>query len=339
MGTSLSRNDLMKWGVSFGIAIVCLLIPESALITWNVKVFLAITVLGLAFAAFEIVPTIVIAIIMPALWILCKVTTVEVVLSSWVNTTPLMIVGAFFMAVTLEQSGLLRRVAFILMCKVKGSYLGLLTAIFLVTVFLNILTSGRGYIIMIALSLGLCVTMDGMQKKLGAGLTSAVIIGGCTSHIYTYQASGWGVLSQMASEFVPPGTINPLSIILHNWPMFFVSFILVFVAARMFKPENGLGEITWFKNQLAKMGKVSRREKVNGFMLVLVLLYTFTVDIHGLDLNLGYALIPWIVYLPFLEGADKDTVRKINFDIVFFCCCMYEYWYSSLKPWFWNGYW
>ena len=71
------------------------------------------------------------------------------------------------------------------------------------------------------------------------------------------------------------------------------------------------------------MGKISRREKVNAFMLVLVLIYIFGVDIHKLDVNLGFALIPWIVYLPFLEGADDKTVRKINFDMVFFVtACM-----------------
>lgn len=323
MGTSLSKGDLIKWGISVALGAVCLLIPESELITWDVKLFLAITVLNLAFAAFEIVPTIMISVIMPVLWMLCNVTTVDVVLSSWLNTTPLMIVGAFFMAVSLESCGLLRRIAFYLMCKVKASYLALLFAIFLVTVLLNVLTSGRGYIIMGALALGLCASLDGMQKKLGAGLASAVMAGGCTSHIYTYQASGWGVLSQMASGHVTPGTVNPLTIIIHNWPMFFVSFILIIVAAKMFKPEEGLGELSWFKEQLAKMGKITRREKVNAFMLALVLIYTFTVNIHGLDINLGYALIPWIVYLPFFEGADKDTWKKINFDVIFFVvACM-----------------
>ena len=323
MTTSLSRTQLIQWGICFLLAIACLLIPESELITRNAKLFFLVTVFGLALAAFELVPTILISVMMPALWMILNVAPVSVVLSSWTNTTPLMIVGAFFMAASLEESGLLRRVAYYLMCKAKGSYLALLMSLFLVTVFLNVLTSGRGYLVTAPLAVGLCVTLGGMQKNLGAGLAAAVMVGGCTSHIYTYQASGWGVLMQMASNYVGPTDITPLSIMYHNWPMFFVSFILIWISAKMFKPEGGLGEVVYFQERLEEMGKISRREKVNAFMLVLVLIYIFGVDIHKLDVNLGFALIPWIVYLPFLEGADDKTVRKINFNMVFFVtACM-----------------
>lgn len=202
MTTSLSRTQLIQWGICFLLALACLLIPESELITRNAKLFFLVTVFGLALAAFELVPTILISVMMPALWMILNVAPISVVLSSWTNTTPLMIVGAFFMAVSLEESGLLRRVAYYLMCKAKGSYLALLMSLFLVTVLLNVLTSGRGYLVTAPLAVGLCVTLGGMQKNLGAGLAAAVMVGGCTSHIYTYQASAWGVLMQMAGNYV-----------------------------------------------------------------------------------------------------------------------------------------
>lgn len=323
MHTTMSKNQLIKWAASFILAALCLLIPETSLFTGQVKAFLAITVLCLAFAAFDVVPMITISILLPVLWILCQVTTVDVVMSSWLSTTPLMIVGAYFMAISMEQSGLLRRIAFYLMCKVKGSYFTLLMAVFLASVLINLFTSGRAYVIMIALALGLCLSLNGMQKNLGAGLTSAVIVGGCTSHMYTYQASAWAILSQAASDYVEPSAVNPLTIIMHNWPMFFISIGLVWLTSKMFKPEEGLGEFTWFQEQLTKLGPISRREKANIFMLVLVLLYTFTVNFHGLDLSYGFALIPWIVYLPFVEGADAETVKKLDLSVVFFAMsCM-----------------
>lgn len=224
-------------------------------------------------AAFEIVPTLMISLLMPALWMILKVAPASVVLSPWLTTTPLMVVGALFMAATLEDCGLLRRLAYYLMCKVKGSYMGLLFSITIVTVILNILTSGRGYLIMGPLAIGLCVSLNGMQKNLGAGLAAAVMVGGCTSHVYTYQASGWGVLMQMAGNYVGPTDITPLSIMMHNWPMFFVSLIVIFIAGKMFKPEEELGEITYFQMKLQEMGKITRREKVNGLMLAIILVY------------------------------------------------------------------
>ncbi len=320
---TVSKNYLIKWAIIIGLTLACFLIPEGGIITMNVKLFFAITVFGLALAAFEIVPTLMISLLMPALWMILKVAPANVVLSPWMTTTPLMIVGAFFMAASLEDCGLLRRLAYYLMCKVKGSYMGLLFSIMIVTVILNILTSGRGYLIMAPLAVGLCMSLDGMQKNLGAGLASAVMVGGCTSHVYTYQASGWGVLMQMAGNYVGPTDITPLSIMLHNWPMFFVSLVIIFIAGKMFKPENGLGEITYFQTKLDEMGSISRREKINGVMLAIVLVYIFGVGWHKLDVNLGFAIIPWMVYLPFLNGADANTVRKINLEVVFFVtACM-----------------
>ena len=320
---TVSKSYLIKWAIIIGLTLACFLIPEGGIITMNVKLFFAITVFGLALAAFEIVPTLMISLLMPALWMILKVAPANVVLSPWMTTTPLMVVGALFMAATLEDCGLLRRLAYYLMCKVKGSYMGLLFSIMVVTVILNILTSGRGYLIMAPLAVGLCVSLDGMQKNLGAGLASAVMVGGCTSHVYTYQASGWGVLMQMAGNYVGPTDITPLSIMLHNWPMFFVSLVIIFIAGKMFKPENGLGEITYFQTKLDEMGSISRREKINGVMLAIVLVYIFGVGWHKLDVNLGFAIIPWMVYLPFLNGADANTVRKINLEVVFFVtACM-----------------
>lgn len=324
MSTStLKRSDLIKWAICIILAAICFFIPESEIITSNVKWFLVITVLGLAITAFELVPTIVISVLMPVLWILLNVAPMETVLSSWVSTLPLMIVGAFFMAASLESCGLLRRIAFYLLCKVHGSYLTLLTSIYVISVFINIITSGRSYLIMAPLVFGLCVSMDGMQKKLGAGLASAVIVGSCTSHCFTYQASAWGILMQAGKDFVGPTDITPLSVLLHNWPMFVVAYLLIILASKMFKPEEGMGEISWFKEQLEKMGPISRREKVNAVMLIILLVYVFTVDFHGLDVNLGFAAIPWMVYLPGLNGATEDTVKKINFSMVFFIiACM-----------------
>lgn len=318
-----TRNEYIKWAICVVLGILCLLIPESEIFTINVKLFLMITVLGLSITAFELLPTIVVSVLMPVLWILLKVAPMETVLSSWVGTLPLMIVGAFFMAASLEQCGLLRRIAFFLLCKVHGSYLTLLCSIFVISVFINIITSGRSYLIMAPLVFGLCVSLDGMNKKLGAGLAAATMVGSCTSHMYTYQASALGIVIQAGKEYIGPTDITPLSIILHNCPMFFISFVLIFIAAKMFTPEEGLGEISWFEDQLKKMGKITREEKVNAFMLILLLIYVFTVDIHGLDVNLGFASIPWIVYLPFLKGADEKTIKKIDFSMVFFIiACM-----------------
>ena len=288
----LNRSQAVKWAISIILTVLILIIPEQGLYTHQIKLFLAITVFGLALAAFEIVPMMFISVVMPSLWVLCGVAPVATVMSPWTGTTFLMIMGALFMAATLEDCGLLRRVAYFLMCRVKGNYFSLLASIMVVGVIINILTSGRGYLIMAPLAAGLCVSLGGMNKRLGAGLATAVMLGGCTSHAYTYQATAWAVLLRLGADYIGPTDITPLGIILHNWPLFLVSLLILYIVSKWYKPEEGLGEVTYFQEQLSAMGKVTRKEKANTIMLVLTLIYIFTINIHKLDINLGFALIP-----------------------------------------------
>ena len=319
----LSRAQAIKWAISILLTVLILVVPEQGLYTHQIKLFLAITVFGLALAAFEIVPMMFISVVMPSLWVLCGVAPAATVMSPWTGTTFLMIMGALFMAATLEDCGLLRRVAYFLMCRVRGNYFSLLASIMVVGVIINILTSGRGYLIMAPLAAGLCVSLGGMNKRLGAGLATAVMLGGCTSHAYTYQATAWAVLLRLGADYIGPTDITPLGIILHNWPLFFVSLLILYIVSKWYRPEEGLGEVTYFQEQLSAMGKVTRKEKANTIMLVLTLIYIFTINIHKLDINLGFALIPWIVYLPFVNGADENTMKKMNLPIIFFiAACM-----------------
>lgn len=320
---SISRAEMIKWIITIVLAAVFLLVPEQGIYTAQVKMFMAITVGALALAAFELVPILFISILMPALWALFKVAPVAVIMSPWVGTTMIMIFGAYFMAASLERSGLLRRIAYYLMCKVKGNYFILLFSIMCVGIVMNILTAGRGYLIMAALGVGLCMSLNCMEKKLGAGIASAIMLGACTSHAYTYQVSGWSIIMKMAEGYIGPTDVTPLSIILHNWPLFFVSLFILFLTAKMFKPEEGLGEIIYFKEQLKNMGPVTRVEKANAVMLAVLLVYIFTIQIHKLDINLGFAIIPFMVYLPFVNGADSDAVKDVNYSVILFvAACM-----------------
>ena len=52
--------------------------------------------------------------------------------------------------------------------------------------------------------------------------------------------------------------------------------------------------------------------------MVLLLVYIFTVDLHKLSVDFGFIIIPWLVYLPFLNCADVKDLKRVNFDMVFF---------------------
>ena len=161
----LTRTELIGWFVTIALTVICLLLPEQGILTAQIKIFLAITVCALSLAAFELVPTLMIGGLLPAAYVFFKCADVKVVMSPWLGTTALMLVGAFFMAVTLEDCGLLQRIAYNLMCFSKGNYFVLLMTIFSVSVIMNIITIGRAYLIMAPLCFGLCVSLNGLKGK------------------------------------------------------------------------------------------------------------------------------------------------------------------------------
>lgn len=151
----------------------------------------------------------IVAMLLSGLYIATGCAPANVAMSPWVSTTCLLVIGALFMAATLQDSGLLSRIAYRMMCWANGNYFVLMVYILITSVVLNIMTSGYAYMIMGPLCLGLCISLDGVKKKLGAGIAAAVMIGGCTSHAYTYQVAAWAVILPMAEDYAAPGVITP----------------------------------------------------------------------------------------------------------------------------------
>ncbi len=323
MSKTLNKSVIIKWAIVFSLTAACLIAPEQGIYTHAVKMFLAVTVFGLAISAFELLPDLFVAIILPAGWVFFKVAPAANIFSPWVGTTIIMILGAYVMAAALENCGILRRIAYTLMCKVKGSYFKLLLGLLICGVLINILTSGRGYLIMAVLGAGLCISMGNMKSKFAVGVFTAVMLGGATAHSYTYLSSTWAVIMKMGVDYLAPTDITPLTITFHNWPLFFVSVAILFIVSKWYKPDEDYTDTSYFQEQLTAMGPITREEKWNVVMMVLLILYIFTIGIHKKDIALGFMVIPWLVFLPGIDAAEISSLKTINFTMLFFMAsCM-----------------
>ena len=151
-----TRADLIKWIVTIAFPLAFLLIPINDVYTLPMRSFFVITVFSLCIIAFELVDLMIIAALMPALWIAFKVAPTATAFSAWTSTTPYMCMGAFMLAAILEDCGLLKRISYWIMTKTGDNYLMLLLGVFLAGLALSILTFGSAYIVMAALCYGLC---------------------------------------------------------------------------------------------------------------------------------------------------------------------------------------
>lgn len=317
MINNISKSILIKWCISVLSSIICLLIPEQGFYTITIRNFLAVTVFFLTLTAFEIVPDLFVGILLPTAYIGLGIAPANVVMSPWIGTTMLMIVGAFVIAASLESCGLLKRLVYFLMCKVKSNYLALLFTIMFVGILINILTSGRAYLIMPPLCYGLCVSLNCIGRKMGVGIATACLLGSCTSHAFTYQPTVWGIIMNISKDYVTSSSVTPFNIILYCWPLLFACCLILFLVSKWYKPDQEIGSFEYFFDELKAMGQISRREKVNTIVLGILLIYIFTISITKLDLNLGFAAIPFLLFLPFVDGADQEIFQKINWSMFF----------------------
>lgn len=327
MSEASARSTYIKWLFCIILSAIPLIFPVQGVYTQNVKWFLTITIFGFSLIALELVEEVVIGILIPSLYCLFQVAPVEQVMAPWLSTTMMMFFGAMFFAATLEQCGVLRRIALWVMCRSKGHYTIMLLFLMAAGMILNLLTAGRGYLVIGVLAFGICVSLNVMKTKVGAAVALAAMIGTCSSHAFLYTAGNWSVIKQMAAGYVTDSDINPLSMLIHNWPMFLVCALIVVIVAKWYKPtpeeSERLKDLSYFEDELKKMGRMDRREKWNLFMMVLLLVYIFTVRWHGLDINYGFMIIPWILFLPFAHAADRSTLKKTNWSMgIFAAACM-----------------
>ena len=118
----------------------------------ELQLFFAATVFVIVIMAFELLPVLVSAVLLPALYTLLGVVTAETAFSSWTNDTVWMILGGLVLSTALDECGLLKRIAYYVICKCGGTYRGTVFGCFLVGIILNIVTFCNGWIVTCARS-------------------------------------------------------------------------------------------------------------------------------------------------------------------------------------------
>ena len=159
MVADIDKKTMIKWIITVSIPLSILMIGTNEVFTYEVKMFLFVTTLGILLAAFELMELMAIAMVFLIGYVMLKVASFEVVLAGWIGTVPLNVVGGYLLACTLDRIGLLRRIAYWCILRTGGSYYGLLYGVFAAGVVINAITGGNAWIIMAAFTFGLCLSL------------------------------------------------------------------------------------------------------------------------------------------------------------------------------------
>lgn len=321
--TKVSKGTIIKWLVTIGVPLCLFLIPETETYSYNVKMFLVVTVLGILMVAFEQVHLMAVSMLFPIGYIISGLVPMDVAYSAWLQTMPLVVIGGYMIAMVLNRVGLLKRMAYWCFIRVRGSYYGLLYSVFIVGCILNTVTGGNAWVMMAAFTFGLCMGFD-----LGKSIDSAIImlVGGLSagaSCMFIYSPYFMNLLWNAANKTLPEGAeqygATWLEFFWQNIPYLIFCLVFIFVLPKIFKPKKKLPGVEYFKEEYAKLGKMSRDEKIGAAFTIALIVFMMTGNIHGIALDWGFIVLPWLMFFPGIKIATEEDVKGVDWSMVFFC--------------------
>ena len=117
----VDKGALIKWLITIAVPLILFLIPETDVYTYEVKMFLVVTVGGILLVAFEQVYLMAVSMLFPIGYMVAGLVPMDVAYSAWLQTMPLVVVGGYMIAMVLNRVGLLKRMAYWCFIKVRGS--------------------------------------------------------------------------------------------------------------------------------------------------------------------------------------------------------------------------
>lgn len=103
---NVNKGALIKWAINIIVPLILFLIPETETYTYNVKMFLIVTITGILMVAFEQVHLMAVSMLFPIGYMVTGLVPMDVAYSAWLQTMPLVVIGGYMIAMVLNRIGL-----------------------------------------------------------------------------------------------------------------------------------------------------------------------------------------------------------------------------------------
>lgn len=321
MTNKLSTKAILQWIVSIGGPLLILLIPVNDIFTNQMRLYLAITLMGILFFAFGNVKQTVVAFFLPFAYILTGVTTASTVFQPWTMTTVWMFIGSFFLINALNRCGLLNRIAFKTILLFGGSYYGIFIGFGIIGLILAIMTGGAGTIPMLALAMGICSAL-GFEKfsKEATGIYLVAALAGAIPGYIFYNSTTVMMLA-IGSSVGAPATIGWFEHLLLGIPLLVYYILAILLVVVLFKPSKEALQKTnksYFVDQYRNLGIMTSDEKKALVVVVAMLLFMMSTTFTGFDASYGFIIFPLLLYLPGINVGTEEDLRNVDLGFILF---------------------
>jgi anion transporter len=316
------KTMAIKWGLNLCVPILIKLFGPNMGLPPVIATYLAITVWAILGWILETLPENLIAILMPAFYVVFAVGQGKQIFSPWASEIPWLVAGGMMMGMIMMQTGLSKRIA-LWSIRISGLsfvrvMVGLMLAGLIISPFVPSVM-GKAAIISV-ICLGIC---DALKLKPGSREGSTVLLVGFLSVAcpkLAYLTGGGDIVIAMKLAGEVAGTpISWMEYFIHNFPLAILYAVMSFVLVILILRPKLSDDLTdYVNNEYTALGAVSIDEKKSIGILITLLLLMFTDKIHGVPAGYVLLFMGGICFLPGIDLLDKEKLSKMNFGVIFF---------------------
>ncbi|WP_027719604.1 SLC13 family permease [uncultured Desulfovibrio sp.] len=324
------KGTHVKWLLSLLIPAATYFLVNSAVqadptLNPHLPAFFTITLWAITVWATDILPAVPTAAAMTFLYLLLGVAKPPVIFGAWSSFLPWICFGALILSQGLKETGLTKRLALTLMRIVGATLLRVIVSLMTVGIFMAFLLPDImcRVIVFCAIAHGLVLALELDPES---RISSAIIMAGfCAA-----TSPGYGFLTGTEMALIAIDQIKTV-IAVPSWAEYAIAnlpFILLYCAFSVFMcykiipgkehvpHEDHLNEVV--EQHLREMGPMTMQEWKMLGLLVVAITGLLTQKWHGFNGYFVYALVATCAYLPVLNLAKVENVRKLNVGFLVF---------------------
>lgn len=315
MTAKLNTTMLIKWLVAVALPLFILFIPLSDSFSREARMFLVLSIMAILIIAFNLMDMLIPSILLPTAYVVFNVTDTVSAFKGFATQTVWIILGAYVLTVALDECGILRRISYIIIKKLGGSYNATLYAIYIVGVVLGQLCFCGHYFLMVGFVYGICKAMNLRPcSKEGAIMMGVGGMAALNVKVFLYQTSNMSLLTEGMKTVYPDFSITPLQLLLYNCPEFLVAMLFIWLVTKIFNTKDVQfeGGKAYFHQMHLNMGPMNTAEKKAAVLLAILMGYIMLQPFHGFPLNYGFMVLPWFCFFPGVNIASTECLVKIK---------------------------
>lgn len=312
-----NRMDIFKLACTVLLPVLIFFIPVNETFTSDLRLFLVVTLIAIIAFATGSIPQTAVAIALPITYVLTGIATGDVAFAPWLTSTPWMMFGALALAMAMEKTNLLNRIAYRCILLTGASYRGIIIGLTIAGVIMNLVIMDNAVIPMAALAYGICRALDLKPGKASAGIMLGAAFGALSPMNWLYN-SGLMMAVGIGRPAGGPQTVEWLSVFQHQLPMILYTVGLAILCIVIFKPEEPINGKDYFKSALDKMGTMSVSEKKTAVIAVILFALLVSSNWLGVDPGWIFAIVPCLFFVPGVDVLTDEDAGSINWSLIFF---------------------